>query len=354
MCGNGMNGENTFQKNYEALISREQLAAWVEGLKENFRLIGPAGGKGEAEFREVFSFNEINLDYQSTMLPPGKTFLLKPVEEILSFNVTPGGPVAEEPPLPDRKRVLFGVHACDTHAILYLDKVFLGVFPDPFYRARRENTFIFSLNCKTVSGLCFCHLVGAGPFLKAQSGYDVLLTDMGSEFLVELKSVRAKKIFSLEGRPPEERDLEKKKELELELLKNFRKDFKADGLREVFLLRPDHPVLKETAEGRCLSCGNCVMVCPTCFCHDIYDEAGVSLARIKRMRRWDACQDYFFAKVHGGNFREERQARLRQFVFHKLDYEGQFGVKGTVGCGRCIRWCPTGIDLTEIAKEMMK
>ncbi|MDA8085545.1 MAG: 4Fe-4S dicluster domain-containing protein [Nitrospiraceae bacterium] len=349
-----MNGENTSQKNYEILISRQQLASWVEGLRENFQLIGPVGVKDEAEFREVFSFDEINPGYRSTMLPPGKTFLLKPEEEILSFDITPEGPVAKEPPLPHQKRVLFGVHACDTHAILYLDKVFLGAFPDPLYRARRENTLIISLNCRAVTEFCFCHLVGAGPFLKAQSGYDVLLTDMDGEFLVELKSERARKLFRIEGRPPEEKDWKRKEEMELELLKSFSKDFRADGLREVFLSRPDHPALRETAEGRCLSCANCVMVCPTCFCHDIYDETRVSRTGIKRMRRWDACQDYSFARVHGGNFRQERQARLRQFVFHKLDYEGQFGVKGTVGCGRCIRWCPTGIDLTEIAKEMMK
>ncbi len=349
-----MTGENVFQKNYEVLICKELFAGWVEGLRDDFKLIGPVGDGVNAEFREIASLKEANLDYQSTMLPPGKAYLFKPLEEIVLFNAGPGGVAAEEPPIPVQKQVLIGVHACDTHAVFYLDKVFLGAFTDPFYKARRENTFIISLNCKTVTDLCFCHLIGTGPYLKAQSGYDMLLTDMGGEFLVELKSERSKNLFNVKGRPPEAGDWQKKDEMETRLLKSFKKDFKADGLRQVFLSRPGHPVLKETAEERCLSCANCVMVCPTCFCHDVYDETDLSLTRIKRMRRWDACQDYFFAQVHGGNFRSERQARLRQFVFHKLDYEGQFGLKGTVGCGRCIRWCPTGIDLTEIAEEMMK
>ncbi len=362
-----MTGASASRKNYKTIIPGELLAGWIERLGEYYTLTGPVGGGVNARFSDISAFAQMDLSYQSTMLPPGKRYLFEPVEEVLSFDLSKkpgdlskhrgnGGPIPEEPALPLRKRALIGVHPCDVNAILYMDKVLLGRYTDPFYKARRENTFIIALNCKSVTDLCFCHLVGAGPYLKKQAGYDMLLTDFfwrGEEFLVELKSERAKELFYVEGRPPEEKDLRKMNEMEAALLKSFKKNLNMEGLQEAFLSNPDHRALKETAESRCLSCSNCVMVCPTCFCHDVRDETDLSLARVKRVRRWDACQDISFARVHGGNFRALRQARLRQFVFHKLDYEGQFGMKGTVGCGRCIRWCPTGIDLTEIAGAML-
>jgi ferredoxin len=126
------------------------------------------------------------------------------------------------------------------------------------------------------------------------------------------------------------------------------------GLDNLFIKNMEHRVWRHTADRRCLSCTNCVMVCPTCFCYDVVDEISMDLKTATRHRQLDACQDAKFAEVHGGNFRQRRAARLRQFVTHKLDQTGQYGVPGTVGCGRCITWCPTGIDLTEMAKEIQR
>ncbi len=365
-----MTGVNASQRNYRVILPENALARWLEWLGGFYTLTGPVGGGVAARFTEISKFEQMDLDYQSTMLPPGKKYLFEPVEEVLSFDVSEGV-FSSGPYPPGRKRALIGVHPCDVNAILYLDMVFLsGPYADPFYRARRENTFIIALNCKSVTGLCFCHLVGAGPYLKAVSGYDILLTEIGEEegaerrggknrkFMVELVSEKARELcdvfpFSM-GEQPEEKDFEKMSRMEAALLKSFRKNLDMEGVQSALLSRPDHHALKETADSRCLSCSNCVMVCPTCFCHDVMDKTDVSLSRSRRVRRWDACQDISFAQVHGGNFRAQRHARLRQFVYHKLDYEEQFGRKGTVGCGRCIRWCPTGIDLTEIARAMME
>ena len=374
-----MTGASASQKDYKTVIPWDVFALWVDRLGEQYTLTGPVGGGVTSRFEDISRFAQMDLDYQSTMLPPGKRYLLEPVEEILSFDISgesniPGnnrGAGGKQqkisvnlPGLPAGRRALIGIHPCDVNAILYLDKVFLrGPYIDPFYRARRENTFIIALNCKSVTDLCFCHLLGAGPYLKARAGYDMLLTDMGrgKGFLVELVSEKARELFDIfsSGRPPEEKDLSVMREDEAALLKGFKKNLDMAGLQNALLSRPDHHALTETADSRCLSCSNCVMVCPTCFCHNIREETGLPLSpgkkfRIKKIRRWDACQDISFAKVHGGNFRAKRHARLRQFVFHKLDYEGQFGTKGTVGCGRCIRWCPTGIDLTGIAMAMME
>lgn len=351
------------EKGVDFLIDKESLPVMLEAIARHFTLVGPVGEGVRAEFREISALREMNLDYVSTMTPPGKAYLFSPKEELASFRLTPEGPVAEETRMPSKKYALIGVHACDVNAIFYMDRVFMGdLFKDPFYQARRQNTFIAALNCKGATDLCFCHLMGAGPYLKAQTGYDMLLTDMGDEYLVEIKSDRAGEAFSMGGRMdfsrffrrPEEDVWGRKDRMEAHVLEGFTKTLKTDGLDEMFFARQDHPAIKTTADTRCLSCSNCVMVCPTCFCHDVYEETGLSLTRARRVRRWDACQDYKFSAMHGCNPRAERRARLRQFVFHKLNYSAQFGMRATVGCGRCIRWCPTGIDLTEISEAMRR
>ncbi len=248
--------------------------------------------------------------------------------------------------------MIVGVHPCDTNAILYLDKTFIGIFKDPYYDVRRKNTIIISLNCTQVSTNCFCSSVGTGPFLKADLGYDILLTDFGEKYLIEIKSRRAKELFNLKGTTAGTNELKLKSEMEKSLRSKFKKTINIGGLDNLLMKNMDHPVWQHTAEERCLSCSNCVMVCPTCFCYDIVDETSMDLKTVKRFRHWDACQDMRFAEVYGGNFRQRRSARLRQFVTHKLNQNSQYGILGTVGCGRCITWCPTGIDLTEMAKEI--
>ncbi|MEK7742105.1 MAG: 4Fe-4S dicluster domain-containing protein, partial [Nitrospirota bacterium] len=164
----------------------------------------------------------------------------------------------------------------------------------------------------------------------------------------------AEELFGLEGRGAGQDEMRLKAEKEKSMKSKFKKAINVSGLDNIFAENMDHPVWQQTAEDKCLSCANCVMVCPTCFCYDLRDEMSMDLKTVTRYRCFDACQDIRFAEVHGGNFRQRRAARLRQFVTHKLDQTNQYGVFGTVGCGRCITWCPTGIDLTEITKEIQR
>lgn len=328
----------------------------MDSLMGRFRVVGPArcGRRGsQAEFMEISTSGELYLDYQSTMIPPGKKVLYKPKTDILRFESNGGKTYAVSDIAPDKERetILIGVHPCDMNAILYLDRTFHN---DPNYSALRANTLIFALNCSTIGDLCFCSSIGTGPHLKADYGYDLLLTDIGDDYLAEFKSGRAEGIFGLDFRPASSGDFDKKAERERVMLSLFKKHIDMRGLDGLFLQNLEHQVWSKTADTRCLSCANCVMVCPTCFCHDIVDEVDMDMRSGKRYRRWDACQDIGFAKIHGGNFRGQRAARLRQFVLHKLNYTAQYGTPGTVGCGRCIRWCPTGIDLTEMAKEIQR
>jgi len=367
-----MTGERTFQK-FKRLIPKKAFLLWLDSLKKDYKLIGPVKIGNHTVFKEVNSSRELFMEYETTMLSPGKLFLYRPNEELFrfTFNETsnpPSPPFSEggmgrfsskkitvDEIKPDMaKQVIVGVHPCDVNAILYLDRTFLRTFKDPHYEARRKNTLIISLNCEHVSENCFCSSVGTGPFLHAAGGYDMLLTDFENEYLVEIKSREAEELFELKGRGAGQDEMRFKAEKEKSVKGKFKKTINVSGLDNIFAENVDHPVWQQTAGDKCLSCANCVMVCPMCFCYDLRDEMSMDLKTVTRYRCFDACQDIRFAEVHGGNFRQRRAARLRQFVTHKLDQTNQYGVSATVGCGRCITWCPTGIDLTEITKEIQR
>jgi ferredoxin len=347
-----MIGENTFQ-DYKYITSKEVFLKWINYLKDTFSVIGPVRGEKGTSFRQIDSLHELSLEYSSTMLPPGKIFIYEPYREICSF-IFSEDIIIKEPVEVEKKQILLGVHPCDTCAILYLDKTFLGLYKDKYYEERRKNTLIISLNCSTVLPECFCSSVGTGPFLKDGSLCDILLTEIDGSYLIEIESAKGKEIFNLRSEKATKKELKKKLEKEADVKSSIKKFVDLKNLDEVFSKSMSHKVWKEVADERCLSCCNCVMVCPTCFCYEIFDMTSMDLKSVKRFRRLDACQDVKFAEVHGGNFRQKRSARLRQFVTHKMNQTWQYGMYGTVGCGRCIRWCPTHIDLTEITKEIQR
>jgi sulfhydrogenase subunit beta (sulfur reductase) len=347
-----MTGENVFRSS-NFLIPKDLFFNFIDTLRSEYRVFGPVKERNQVVFKEISSSKDLSMDYSTTMLSPGKLFIYTPREDILKFRIE--ATLSVEEMKPERtKQVIVGIHPCDVHAILYLDRTFLGYFTDPFYKTRRENTILIALNCMKVSENCFCSSVGTGPHLKAKSGYDMVLTDFDDDYLVELKSSRAFALFKRKRKEAGPNEWRLKSEKEKSLLKSFKKVIDVNGLDELFMKNFDHPVWMTTADERCLSCSNCVMVCPTCFCYDIVDEMDMNLKEVRRFRQLDACQDLRFAEVHGGNYRLKRSSRLRQFVIHNLNYSSQYGVIKTVGCGRCITWCPTKIDLTDMAKEIQR
>lgn len=359
MSGNGMTGESAFQ-NSNFLIPKDSFFSWIDSLIPEYRVFGPVKERDHAIFKEISSSEDLFMEYSTTMLSPGKMFIYKPKEDILRFSRRSAEAemkatlsIIEITPEIE-KQVIVGIHSCDTNAVLYLDMHFSRAYRDPYYKARRDSTILIALNCMQITENCFCSSVGTGPHLKAQSGYDMVLTDFGEDYLVELKSVRSFEIFNLKGKEAGHDEWRLKSEKEDALIKSFKKFVDIKGLDNLFIKNLDHPVWANTADGRCLSCSNCVMVCPTCFCYDFVDEMSMDLKEGKRFRQLDACQDFRFAEVQGGNFRRTRRSRLRQWVMHNLNYTSQYGITKTVGCGRCITWCPTGIDLTEIAKEIQR
>lgn len=254
--------------------------------------------------------------------------------------------------LPVEAIALFGLRACDIQALEVLDKVFLDAgFTDEHYAALREKLLIVAVNCAEPSDLCFCQSMGIGP---VPSHVDIQLTEVcqGTQHFFVVRSGNAKGAAILEGMRLDPADSVQQKAAEDTVARGqakLRKTLNTENLPAILKANPWHPRWDEVAN-RCLSCGNCTMVCPTCFCTRTEDVTDLQGEHSGRWLQWDSCFTADFSYIHGGQVRQSTASRYRQWLTHKLStWHDQFGSSGCVGCGRCIAFCPVGIDLTEEA-----
>jgi len=244
----------------------------------------------------------------------------------------------------------FGMRACDLQALRIHDAVFMNcAYPDPYYRSRRERLLIVAVTCSSAGGTCFCDSMGTGPGVG--EGFDLALTEVEEEgrhyFLTEVGSPRGTDVMNDVPRSKAtQADIDHARKLVANARAGMKRSLSQDGLRDFLSENLDSGYWDEVAR-RCLMCANCTLVCPTCFCSTIEDTTDLSGEHAERWRRWDSCFTMDFAKVTGGNFRPSPRARYRQWLTHKFSsWIEQFGTAGCVGCGRCITWCPVGIDIT--------
>jgi len=261
-----------------------------------------------------------------------------------------GFQIEEEKPA-NHKMAFIGVRACELHAIAIQDKVFLGGNAvDAHYQARRDGIFVLAINCGQAGNTCFCASMNTGP--KATSGFDLALTEIleGGEhyFVAEIGSALGGEILrALPQQPASPREMEKAESIHAKTSNEMGRVLDTTGIKELLYANYEHPRWDEVA-ARCLTCANCTMVCPTCFCSTVEDVTDLSGEHAERWRKWDSCFTADFSYIHGGSVRATAKSRYRQWMTHKLaTWIDQFGSSGCVGCGRCITWCPVGIDITE-------
>ncbi|HTX62206.1 MAG TPA: 4Fe-4S dicluster domain-containing protein [Acidimicrobiales bacterium] len=253
----------------------------------------------------------------------------------------------------DAPVALFGARPCELAALGVLDRVLAkGAVPDPAYRQRRAGCFVVVVECGAPASTCFCASMAAGP--GAHDSYDLAVTELPEDsrgadrrYLVRVGSPRGADVLAaVRHRPAGPDDRRRRAEVLAGASALMTRSIDAGGLPELMARNIDSPRWEETAE-RCLSCGNCTMVCPTCFCSDVHDVSDLD-GTVERRRGWASCFDRDHSYIHGGYVRPTTASCYRQWLTHKLGtWWDQFGSSGCVGCGRCIAWCPVGIDITE-------
>jgi sulfhydrogenase subunit beta (sulfur reductase) len=254
------------------------------------------------------------------------------------------------------KYAFIGARSCELHAIAIQDRVFLGgPYADPVYKARRDNVFVVAVNCGQAGGTCFCVSMETGP--KASFGFDLALTEVleGAEhyFAVEVGTERGAEVLGQvahKGATAAEKAAAEK--VVARAAAQMGREMDTTDIKGLLYRNYEHARWDDVA-ARCLTCGNCTLVCPTCFCTTVEDVTDLKGEQAERWRRWDSCFTMDFSYIHGGSIRGSTKARYRQWMTHKLaTWIDQFGTSGCVGCGRCITWCPVGIDITEEARAI--
>ncbi len=278
------------------------------------------------------------------LFPPRSVLWRSPVVDgVMSIEE-----VVEEPP----RRAFLGIRGCDLAAIAVQDRVFgHTAYSDAAYAARREDLLLVGVSCGTPASTCFCTSMGTGP--AARDGADLTLTELDPadperhRFLVEPRTDRGRAITQqLETSPALADDVAAAESVTSRAAELMQRTMATEDLPRILREAREHPHWDDVA-ARCLACGNCTMACPTCFCVDVSDQPSVIESVDERVREWSSCFQLSHSYLHGGALRVSTKSRYRQWMTHKLStWWDQFDTSGCVGCGRCIAWCPVGIDIT--------
>jgi len=350
-------------------VAKEQLEPLIRQLAaDGFTVVGPVARDGAIILAEIASAEQLPRGW-TQQLEAGryrlqrrkddayfgfvvgphslKRYLFPPRLKLFSVTRDGNGAFTPETDTPVAPKYAFlGVRSCDLAALAILDRVFDADMADPYYHQVRSQMFVLAVNCPEPGGTCFCASLNTGP--RCLGGYDLALTELSTSFAVEVGSQRGRDL--LERIEHEEADANARHLVELMMstaAKHYMgRSLDTTDLPDILLTNMDHRQW-ERAAVRCQACGNCTLVCPTCFCNNVYDRTDLSGRQADRYRNWGTCFALEFSYHTGGFTRSSRSARYRQWLTHKLaSWHGQFGTSGCTGCGRCITWCPVGIDMT--------
>lgn len=352
----------------------EALDAFVTLLKQHYQVIGPTLKNEHIVYENIDSSEELPWGYISEQnlgsyalkqtkqkmvfawvnsMSAIKPKVFKPKELLWTVERDNKGQLQFIPSKPKSKKMaFFGIRPCDLRGMLIQDKVLLNShYEDEHYKTRRTDNFIIVANCSLSSNNCFCVAMGDDP--KAESHFDIALTEIQGGLLFELGNDKA--AFYAEQLTLNTATQEQIKAAEKAIAfaaDSQTKKIKSKTLPKDLFANLDHPHWDNVAE-QCLSCGNCTQVCPTCFCHNEIETPSLSGESSEHSREWGSCFTLEHSYIHGKTIRKDVKSRYRQWLTHKFgSWQQQFGTNGCVGCGRCMTWCPTGIDVTEVLNKV--
>jgi len=357
----------------QVILEREHFQQVFAGLQaKGYQVVGPTVREHAIVYDRLSSVDDLPVGYTDEQ--DGGSYRLKKRHDgaLFGYNVGPhswkkylhppiirlwqanrresGFQITPEDQQPE-KLAFLGVRSCELHAIAMQDTVLMhAAYKDPVYSSRRENICIIAVNCAQAGGTCFCVSMQTGP--KATAGFDLALTEVldGARhfFIIEVGTELGAAILQdVPYRAAGEDEIRMAEEVVANTAAHMGRRMDTSDIKELLYRNLDHPRWDNVA-ARCLTCGNCTMACPTCFCTTVEDTTDLTGTRAERWRRWDSCFTMDFSYISGGSIRASSKSRYRQWMTHKLaSWIDQFGTSGCVGCGRCITWCPVGIDITE-------
>lgn len=338
----------------EMILKKTELSGFMEKLADAFDLYGPVKTNGRTEFAAIDSAPD--LDYSNSKLSP-KNMFFPQTENMFSFSIDNNSDesfILKEIENPRESKLVFGIRPCDAKAFSVLDRIFVNdQYSDTFWQTRRDSTVLMGLGCSNPCPTCFCTSVGSGPF--HEEGLDILCVDLGDDLLIKSVNEKGEKVLEQAGglEAASNDALEKAKKIKEQAEKSIDTKLNLDKIEAAPVLDLFKAPHWEQVQERCLNCGVCTYVCPTCHCFDIQDETSGTDGL--RMRNWDSCMSWLFtAHGTGHNPRPDKTSRVRQRFMHKFKYipVKRDGDIGCVGCGRCITACPVNIDVRDVAREM--
>ncbi len=350
----------------EAVILRDNFDALLAALAgRGYQIIGPTRADGAIVYGEISTTADLPAGWGDDQQPGHYRLRRRDDEALFGYAVGPhswkryqlppkvtlwraklgadGGLIELTQPEPARPIAFLGARSCELHARAILEQV-LG--------PEARDAFVIAVQCGEAGGTCFCASMGTGPVSEA--GFDLALTELldrdEHRFSVQVGSPRGAEVLAeVPHRGAEQTDVAAAAAVHARTASSMGRELDTDGIKELLYRNYEHPRWDEVAE-RCLTCGNCTMVCPTCFCTTVEDVTDLAGEHVERTQQWDSCFTVDYSHIHGGAVRGSARSRYRQWMTHKLaTWHDQFGTSGCVGCGRCITWCPVGIDLTEEA-----
>jgi sulfhydrogenase subunit beta (sulfur reductase) len=355
------------------VIDRAGLDEMIGVLRRaGYRVVGPTVGAGAIVHTEIGSVDDLPAGW--TDVQEGGTYRLSRRDDDALFGFAVGpqswkqllfppetllwrarrGSEGFEVDPPEREQPTYaflGVRSCDLAAIAVQDRVFLTpTATDSTYAGRREGAFIVAVNCGSPAGTCFCVSMGTGP--KASQGFDLALTEVVEPdrhvFVVDVGTDRGREVLdAVTHWTAAAADADAADGVTERAVTQMGREMVTTDIKDLLYRNRENPRWDDVAE-RCLTCGNCTMACPTCFCSTVEDSTDLTGDVAERTRVWDSCFTLDFSYVGGGSARTSNRGRYRHWMTHKLaTWIDQFGTSGCVGCGRCITWCPVGIDITE-------
>ena len=335
------------------LIKKDALAGIVKKIGEELTVFAPVKVEDNVLFKVLEKGEEPLTVYANTKNAPKNVFFPR-TEVMMRYTRTTKGVELKSEDVDARDAVLFGVRPCDARSFALLDMLFdQEKYKDPYYIEKRAKTAVVTLACSHPPYTsCFCTSVGGHPVDK--TGSDVLLTDLGDQYLAEFLTAKGENLVKYFGDAKADGAAEQKKEaIVAQAGGEIKSKIPAKEIKPILDVNFEHPFWN-TIYQKCLACGTCTYLCPTCHCFDISDEMKYDDGR--RLRNWDSCMFALFTKeTSGHNPRQSQKERWRQRTMHKFKYYvDNFDAIACVGCGRCVMYCPVNIDIRKIVEDISK